>query len=156
MNLLIQFLGRIDLLSGYAVLSAHASASNWLLPFMNQQKWENGRRKYFMFNLHKSFVAGLKFEHATPRSAIRCAANCPVASSWYSRPPRKENSQPVPTQKTSAACRISFSIILDSEKGTPLSQRSSAKPSFSKLSNYYGCRETAKVGLWPGPKQFNP
>ena len=31
---------------------AHSFARNWQLPFLKQQKGEDGRRKYFMINLH--------------------------------------------------------------------------------------------------------
>ena len=48
-NLSTQFLGC------FSVLSAHSFASNWQLPFLNQQKGENGCRNYFMTNLHEQF-----------------------------------------------------------------------------------------------------
>ena len=32
---------------------AHSFARNWQLPFLNQRKGENDRRKYFMINLHE-------------------------------------------------------------------------------------------------------
>ena len=44
-------LGRLSSLSGYC---AHSLANNWQLPFLNQRKGENDRRKYFMINLHET------------------------------------------------------------------------------------------------------
>ena len=35
---------------------AHSFARNWQLPFLNQQKGENDRRKYFMINLHERML----------------------------------------------------------------------------------------------------
>ena len=35
---------------------AHSFARNWQLPFFNQQKGENDRRKYFMINLHERML----------------------------------------------------------------------------------------------------
>ena len=35
---------------------AHSFARNWQLPFLNQQKEENDRRKYFMINLHERML----------------------------------------------------------------------------------------------------
>ena len=37
-----------SLLGSLPVLSAHSFASNWQLLFLNQRKWENGRRNVFM------------------------------------------------------------------------------------------------------------
>ena len=42
-----------SLLGSLPVLSAHSFASNWLLLFLNQQKRENGRRKFFTTSLHE-------------------------------------------------------------------------------------------------------
>ena len=42
---------------------AHSFARNWQLPFLNQRKGENDRRKYFMINLHERMLptsAGVK------------------------------------------------------------------------------------------------
>ena len=36
--------------------SAHSFARNWQLPFLNKQKRENDRRKYFMVNLHERML----------------------------------------------------------------------------------------------------
>ena len=35
---------------------AHSFTRNWQLPFLNQRKEENDRRKYFMINLHKRML----------------------------------------------------------------------------------------------------
>ena len=35
---------------------AHSFARNWQLPFLNQRKGENDRRKYFMINLHERML----------------------------------------------------------------------------------------------------
>ena len=35
---------------------AHYFARNWQLPFLNQRKGENDRRKYFMINLHERML----------------------------------------------------------------------------------------------------
>ena len=35
---------------------AHSFARNWQLPFLNQWKGENDRRKYFMINLHERML----------------------------------------------------------------------------------------------------
>ena len=35
---------------------AHSFARNWQLPFLNQRKGENDRRKYFMINLHERIL----------------------------------------------------------------------------------------------------
>ena len=48
-------------LSGWPVLCVHNFNCNWLQPFLNQQKEGNGRRNYFMINLHKSM--GLERDH---------------------------------------------------------------------------------------------
>ena len=42
-----------SLLGSLLVLSAHSFAINWQLPFLNQQKGENGRRNFFMTKLHE-------------------------------------------------------------------------------------------------------
>ena len=49
----------------------YALASNWQLPFLNQQKGENDCRNYFMINLHESYAAELGFKHANPGSAVK-------------------------------------------------------------------------------------
>ena len=38
---------------------AHSFARNWQLPFLNQRKGENDRRKYFMINLHERMLPTL-------------------------------------------------------------------------------------------------
>ena len=35
---------------------AHYFTRNWQLPFLNQQRWENDGRKYFVINLHKRML----------------------------------------------------------------------------------------------------
>ena len=49
-----------SLLGSLPVVSAHSFDSNWQLPFLNQQKGENGHRNYFMTNLLEKNVAGLE------------------------------------------------------------------------------------------------
>ena len=50
------------------------------MPFLNQplNQWmgENGRKNYFMINLHEGYVAELEFKLATPGSAVRRATDC--------------------------------------------------------------------------------
>ena len=48
-----RLLGRLSPLSQYC---AHSFARNWQLPFLNQRKGENDRRKYFMINLHERML----------------------------------------------------------------------------------------------------
>ena len=38
------------------IVGTHFSARNWQLPFLNQRKGENDRRKYFMINLHERML----------------------------------------------------------------------------------------------------
>ena len=47
------------------VLSAHAFASNWQLPFLNQRKGENGHRNYFMTNLHERMLPDVRIQPTT-------------------------------------------------------------------------------------------
>ena len=47
-------LGRLSPLSGLLVLCTFAK--NWQLPFLNQRKWDNDRRKYFMINRHERML----------------------------------------------------------------------------------------------------
>ena len=42
-----------SLLCSLPVLTAQSFTNNWQLPFLNQRKGENGRRNYFMINLHE-------------------------------------------------------------------------------------------------------
>ena len=51
-----------SLLGSLALLSAHSFTSNWQLPFLNQRKGENGRRNYFMINLHKRMLPDMRIE----------------------------------------------------------------------------------------------
>ena len=55
---------------------AHSFARNWQLPFLDQRKGENDRRKYFMINLHERMLptsAGVKL--ATSLSPVGRASN---------------------------------------------------------------------------------
>ena len=54
-----------SLLGSLQVLSVHYFASNWQLPFLNQRKEENGRRNYFMTNLHDRMLPDVRIEPAT-------------------------------------------------------------------------------------------
>ena len=47
--------------------SAHSFAINWQQPFLNQRKWENGRRNYFMTDLHERMLPDVRIEIATFR-----------------------------------------------------------------------------------------
>ena len=53
---------------------AHSFARNWQLPFLNERKVENDRRKYFMINLHERMLpTSAGFEPVTswsPRTAL--------------------------------------------------------------------------------------
>ena len=51
---------RASLLCSLPVLSAHSSASNWQLLFLNQWKGENSCRNYFMTNLHKRMLQDVR------------------------------------------------------------------------------------------------
>ena len=67
------------------VLSAHSFASNWQLPFLNQRKGENGRRNYFMTNLHERTLPDVRIEPATVRMPGRRAsdrATAPGSMGW--------------------------------------------------------------------------
>ena len=52
-----------NLLGSLPLLGAHSFASNWQLPFLNQRKGENGRKNYFITNLHKQILPDLTIEH---------------------------------------------------------------------------------------------
>ena len=54
--LITHLLGRLSPLSGYNQYCAHSFARNWQLPFLNQRKGENDRRKYFMIYLHERML----------------------------------------------------------------------------------------------------
>ena len=56
-----------SLLGSLPVLSAHSFASNWQLPFLNQQKGENRHRNYFTTNLHERMLPDVRIEPATIR-----------------------------------------------------------------------------------------
>ena len=56
---------------------AHSFARNWQLPFLNQRKGENDRRKYFMINLRERMLpTSAGFEPATSWSPVGRASNC--------------------------------------------------------------------------------
>ena len=56
---------------------AHSFARNWQLPFLNQRKGENDRRKYFMINLHERMLpTSARVEPATSWSPVGRASNC--------------------------------------------------------------------------------
>ena len=50
-----RLLGRLSPLSVNRYC-AHSFARNWQLPFLNQRKGDNDRRKYFMINLHERML----------------------------------------------------------------------------------------------------
>ena len=54
-----RLLGRLSPLILLAVnqYCAHSFARNWQLPFLNQRKRENDRRKYFIINLHERMLS---------------------------------------------------------------------------------------------------
>ena len=56
-----------SLLGSLPVLGAHSFASNWPLPFLNQQKGENGRRNYCRTSLHGRMLPDMRIEPATVR-----------------------------------------------------------------------------------------
>ena len=64
---------------------AHSFARNWQLPFLNQRKGENDRRKYFTINLHERMLptsAGVK--PATSWSPVGRASNWATeAGIWW-------------------------------------------------------------------------
>ena len=50
---------------------AHSFNRNWQLPFLNQRKGENDRRKYFMINLHERMLpTSVGAEPATSWSSV--------------------------------------------------------------------------------------
>ena len=68
-------LGRLSALS-VNQYCAHSFARNWQLPFLNQPKEENDRRKYFMIKSPRKNVADpAGFEPATSWSPVRRASN---------------------------------------------------------------------------------
>ena len=57
-------------------ICAHSFARNWQLLFLNQQKGENDRRKYFMINLHERKLPTLVVvEPATSWSPVGRSSN---------------------------------------------------------------------------------
>ena len=70
------FLDRLKSSKQLTSTCAHSFARNWQLPFLSQQKRENGRREYFMINLHKRRLldpAGIR--PATSLSPVRRASD---------------------------------------------------------------------------------
>ena len=59
---------------------AHSFARNRQLPFLNQQKGENDRRKYFMINLH--------------RKMLPTSAGVEPTTTWIPEPPRPFTHRP--------------------------------------------------------------
>ena len=60
-------------LGSLPVLSVRSFASNWQLPFLNQPKGENGRRNYFMTNLHERMLPDVRIEPPTIHMPDGCA-----------------------------------------------------------------------------------
>ena len=55
---------------------AHSFTRNWQLPFLDQRKGENDRRKYFMINLHERMLpTSVGIEPATSWSPVGRASN---------------------------------------------------------------------------------
>ena len=61
--------------------SVHSFVSNWQLPFLNQWKGENGRRNYFMTNLHKRMLQDVRIGPTTFRIPGGCTSNRATAPS---------------------------------------------------------------------------
>ena len=59
----------------------HTFASNWQLPFLNQQDGDNDHRNEFIANLHGSYEAELEFELTIPGSAGRLSTHCAMEPS---------------------------------------------------------------------------
>ena len=59
----------------FPVLSAHSITSNWQLPFLNQRKGENGRRNYFITNLHDRMLPDMRIKPVTIRIPGRRASD---------------------------------------------------------------------------------
>ena len=68
-----------SLLGSLQVLSAHSFTNNWQLPFLNQQKGENGRKNYFMTNLHERMLPDVRIEPSTVCIPGRCTSNWATA-----------------------------------------------------------------------------
>ena len=52
-------------------ISGHSFARNWQLPFLNQRKGDNDRRKHFMINLHERMLpTSVGVEPATSWSPV--------------------------------------------------------------------------------------
>ena len=70
-------LGRLSPPSSQPVYQycAYSFARNWQMPFLNQWKGENDRRKYFMIKSPRKYVADpAEVEPATSWSPVRCAS----------------------------------------------------------------------------------
>ena len=68
-----------SLLGSLQVLSAHSFTNNWQLPFLNQRKGENGRKNYFMTNLHKGMLPNVRIESANFHILGRRASDRAIA-----------------------------------------------------------------------------
>ena len=68
-----------SLLGSLPVLSAHSFASNWQLPFLNQQKEENGCRNYFMTKIHERMLPDVRIEPTTIRIPGGCISDWATA-----------------------------------------------------------------------------
>ena len=55
-----------SLLGSLQILSTYSFASNGQLPFLNQRKVENGRKNYFMTNLHERILPDVRTELPIP------------------------------------------------------------------------------------------
>ena len=79
-QLAYQYCSLASLLGSLRVLCAHAFASNWQLPFLNQRKEENGYRNYFMTKLHERMLPDMRIEPATVRIRIERTSDRATAS----------------------------------------------------------------------------
>lgn len=84
-KLLTLFLGRIIVPKQLTSTKCTYFASNWQMTFLNQCKGENDHRKYFMSNLHESYVTRLRSEFVNPGSWPRRTANCVPCTSLHNR-----------------------------------------------------------------------
>ena len=93
-----RLLGRLSPLS-INQYCAHSFARNWQLPFFNQRKGENDRRKYFMINLHERMLptsAGvepatswspvgrrIQLSHRGRHTCSECYGEIQQTTDWY-------------------------------------------------------------------------
>ena len=97
-----------SLLGSLQVLSAHSFANNWQLPFLNQQKGENGPKNYFMTNLHERMLPDVRIEPATVRIPGRRASDWAIVPSSIVQ---CSTSFSFETVKQWACCWFSLSFI---------------------------------------------